>query len=176
MMAEEYGKALFSLASESSVTEKVLDEIKAIALILKNNPEYIGIQDSPAVTVDEKEKLLSEAFSETEVYVKNLMMLLAASRRFYLFFDIVKEYTRLYNESKRICTAQIITAVPLDKPRVDRITKRLSDITGMTVIPECIIDKSLIGGIKLRYLGKELDGSIKARLEAMEKSLKGVIV
>jgi F-type H+-transporting ATPase subunit delta len=176
MMAVEYGKALFSLAEEGALEKAVLDEINTVDLILKKNPEYIGIQDSPAIPWEEKEGLLSEAFQNTDKTVRSLIFILAKARRLYLFADIVKEYTRLYNEAMGICKAEIITAAPLDESRVRRITERLEAITGMTVTPKCTVDESLIGGIKIRYLGKELDGSIRSRLKAMEKSLKGVIV
>ena len=49
-------------------------------------------------------------------------------------------------------------------------------MTGKTIIIKNTVDKSILGGIKLRYLGKELDGTRKARLNAIEKSLKNTII
>ena len=175
-MAEEYGKALFSLAEELSLTERVLEEVNTVSLVLKENPEYSKIQDSPAIAAEEKTALIENAFGGAADILKNLLKILAVNRGFHLIFDIVKEYEALYNESRGICTAQIITARPLDEQRLERIIRTLEEKTGMTVKAKATVDESLIGGIKLRYLGREVDGSIKAKLSNMEKSLKSAIV
>ena len=47
--ASEYGKALFMLSEEEGKTESALAEIKAVADILKKNPEYIKLLDTPAL-------------------------------------------------------------------------------------------------------------------------------
>ena len=48
--------------------------------------------------------------------------------------------------------------------------------TGKHIFIENIVDASILGGVTLRYGGVQIDGSVKARLESLEKSLKGLVV
>ncbi len=49
-------------------------------------------------------------------------------------------------------------------------------MTGKEIILTCSVDPSLVGGIVLVVDGKQLDGSVKARLDAFRKSLAETIV
>ena len=49
-------------------------------------------------------------------------------------------------------------------------------MTGKTVELENRVDPDLIGGIRLRYGGVQLDDTIQARLETLRKALAEAIV
>ena len=93
-----------------------------------------------------------------------------------LFNGIAKEYARLYNEARGIIVAAAITTSPISEEQAARLTARLEAETGKKIILKRTIDKELIGGIKLRYSGIQLDGSLRSRLENIERRLRGVIV
>ena len=57
-----------------------------------------------------------------------------------------------------------------------KIVAKLEGITGKTVILKNTVDESILGGITLRYSGTQLDGSLRSRLQKLERLLKGAIV
>ena len=49
-------------------------------------------------------------------------------------------------------------------------------ITGKTVELHCRIDPTVLGGIRLDYDGKRVDGTVKNRLDAMAALLKNTVL
>ena len=174
--ALNYANALFSLSEELGVSEAVLRDVALTAEILKKNPDYLKLADTPAVSVPEKLSLLDGAFSSLEESVLNLVKILAEKHSVYLFSEIAKEYASLYNESRGIFEAEAVTASALTAENSDKLKEKLEQLTGKTIIIKNTVDKSVLGGIKLRYMGRELDGTLKGRLSLIEKSLKNTIL
>ena len=174
--ALNYANALFSLSEELGTSEGVLADLNVTSEILTSYPEYVRLLDTPAVSVPEKLSLIDEAFSPVTETVVSVIKILAEKHSVHLFSEIAKGYMALYNESRGICTAEIISAVELSEAQIQKLKEKLTNMTGKTIVIKNTTDKSLLGGVKLRYLGKELDGSLKARLTAIEKSLKNTII
>ncbi len=176
MIAEEYGRALFSLTEDMGISDRVLSDLKDCVEAISLSPEYVTLTDSPAISTEEKLSLVGEAFGSVEEPLRNLLLILASARRFGLLSSILKKYEELYNESRGIISAQIISAVELSEEKADKIIKKLEAITGKKIQARCVVDNSLIGGIKLRYGGIQLDGSLKSRLEEIEKRLAATVI
>lgn len=174
--AVNYAEALFSLSEELGTSDKVLADLSVTAEILSTYPEYVKLMDTPAVSVPEKISLADTAFSSVEPTVSNVVKILAERHSVYLFHEIAREYTALYNNARGICNAEIISAVGLSDCQMQKLKEKLENMTGKTIVIKNTIDKTVLGGIKLRYLGRELDGTLKARLSSIEKSLKNTII
>lgn len=174
--ALNYAEALFSLSEEMKISDGVLSDLNIASGIFSEYPEYVKLLDTPAVSVPEKLPLIDEAFSSLADIVKNVIKILTEKHSVHLLHEIAKEYSAIYNESRGICTAEIISAVMLTDSQAQKLKEKLENMTGKTIVIKNTVDKSILGGIKLRYLGKELDGTLKARLTAIEKSLKNTII
>ena len=174
--AVNYAEALFSLSEELKDSERTLSDLSVCKGILKSSPDYVKLMDTPAVSVSEKLALIDEAFISISETVRNLIKILSEKHSVHIFYEIAKEYEALYNESRGICNAEIISAVSLSESQIIKIKDKLEVLTGKTIVIKNTIDKSLLGGIKLRYMGRELDGSLKARITAIEKGLKNTII
>lgn len=172
----EYGKALFLLTEESGITEKVLADITAANEIFSKNPEYVKLLDTPAVTKAEKLGLVDEAFSSLDEYVKNLIKILCEKHSVFSFGEVSKSYTALYNESRGIEHVEAVTAVLMTEAQLDRMAKKLADMTGKRIIIKNTVEPGILGGVKLRYSGIQLDGSVKTRLDKFEESLKNTVI
>lgn len=174
--ALNYAEALFSLSEEIGISDGVLSDLTVASDILCKYPEYVKLLDTPAVSVPEKIALISEAFSSLNEIVSNVVKILAEKHSVHLFYEIAKEYSAIYNESRGICTAEIISAVAITDEQAQKLKEKLENMTGKTIVIKNTVDKSILGGLKLRYLGKELDGTLKSRLTSIEKSLKNTII
>ena len=60
--------------------------------------------------------------------------------------------------------------------QLQKIRIKLEKMTGKTVNVKNRIDSEVLGGIKLAVMGKQFDGTLRARLEAIENGLKNTIV
>ena len=48
--AKEYGRALFMITEEDSVSDALLSQVKTAESVLRANPDYAKLIDSPALT------------------------------------------------------------------------------------------------------------------------------
>lgn len=174
--AENYAEALFSLSEENNETAEVLCDLKICHDAILQNPSYTKLTDTPAVSVPEKLSLINEAFGSVNESVRNLLSILCEKHSVYIFPRIVKAYISLYNESRGICPAEVISAVKLSDEQTEKIKTKLERATGKTIVIQNTVDPTLLGGIKLRYMGKQLDGSLKARLTVIENGIKNTIL
>ncbi len=174
--ANEYAKALFSLTEELGTTDKTLRDLRLVDTVLSENPSYIKLTDTPALSVPEKLTLLDEAFDSIDESLKNLIKILCERHSVHLFPALAKRFLSLYNESRGIIPAEVISATKLSDSAMAKLKEKLEVKTKKTVVLTNTVDESIIGGVKLRYDGIQLDGSLRARLDAIEKSLKSTIV
>ena len=170
--AREYGKALFLLAEEEGTTELALGDIRLVKEAMSKHPTYETLLDTPALPVETKLGLIDEAFAGINANVKNLLKILCEKHATHDMPKVASVFEALYDEAMGIIRAEAITAVALDEQRCKKIRERLEKQTGKTVILSNTVDPSVLGGVKLRYMGKQWDGSLKNRLDAIGQSLQ----
>jgi len=56
------------------------------------------------------------------------------------------------------------------------MAEKLASTTGKKIIIKNTVTPEILGGVKLRYSGKQLDGSVKTRLDKFEQSLKNTVI
>ena len=85
-------------------------------------------------------------------------------------------YEELYDSARGIERVEAITAVALTEAQLTALTKRLNAMTGKRAVIKNTVDPTILGGVKLRYQGKQLDGSVKTRLDKFEAALKSTVI
>ena len=172
----EYGKALFLLAEEDGAIETVRSEVSIAYSVLSENPEYVKILDTPAISKDEKLKLADEAFSTLSDNVKSLIKILCERRAVHTFSSVYATFLALYNEKMGIVDVEAVTAIPMSASQLDTLKVKLENMTGKTIVIKNTVDPSILGGVKLRYLGIQIDGSVKTKLDGFAESLKNIVI
>ena len=166
--ARDYAKALFMLTEELGTTETALADVGASETAFRTNPSYVTLTDTPALSPEVK--------LSVDESVGNLIKILCERHSVYLFPEIAREYRAIYNESRGICTAEAISATPLTEKQKEAISRKLAAMTGKTIILKNTTDPEVLGGLKLRYMGTQLDGTLRARLDAIESGIKKTIL
>lgn len=174
--AEEYGRALYALAQEDGAVDAYLRTLEQIDDLLREQPAYKKLLDTPAIPTEEKLGLIDEAFGECEKNILNFMKILCEKHALFRLHDCVRAYVKLYQEEHAVSEATCITAQPITEAQKSALIRRLSDMTGKQVALTCQVDPSLIGGIVLLVDGKQLDGSVRTRLDTFRQGLAETIV
>ena len=82
-----------------------------------------------------------------------------------------EQFRSLYNEERGLLPVTATSAVALTEGQKQALIEKLSGLTGKTILLENRVDERLMGGVKVNYDGKELDGSVAGRLEALRRVL-----
>ena len=142
------------------------------------NDNVVGIDDVLVRTVGagNDSALAERAFGTLDRNLTNLVMILAEKHLSYLLPKIYDEYSSLYDESRGIERVEVISAVPLSESQSKSLVSRLEKLCEKTVKLHCTVDPSVLGGMKVRYSGIQLDGTVKARLDSFRESLKNIVI
>ena len=136
----------------------------------KKYSEYIEFLSSYSIPEQERLDGIKKAFSgNTGEYVVNLLLLLCEKKHIEDFFDCVAEYEALLKFSENVCTAKIVSAIPLDDADKKKICDKLASVTGKRIVPRYSVDESLIGGVTVEADGRIFDGSLKSRLKEIKE-------
>lgn len=174
--AQNYGNALFMLAKELDEIDVVKTDFDTLCEIIEHNPEYLKLLDTPSLSREERVSLVDAAFSTLNKNLVNMVKILAERRLVYLICKIREAYIVAFDEHYGIERVEAISAIPLNAEQLNKLKHKLEKVTGKQIIVTNIIDSSILGGMKLRYLGIQLDGSIKTKLDNFEKSLKDLVI
>ena len=171
-----YGEALFSLAEELGETEAVKRDAELLASVIASSPEYLKVLDSPALSREERLGLIDGSFSSLNKSLVNTAKLLTERRLAHALPKVIDAFVSTYEKSRGIERVEVISAIPLTDAQKSRLKEKLEGITKKQIIINNTHDPSLLGGMKLRYMGQEIDGSIKSKLDGFEKSLGELII
>lgn len=174
--AKSYGDALFMLAEELDQVEEIKSDFDMLCEIINDTPDYLKLLDTPALSREERVKLAGTAFGTLNKNLVNLVKILIERRITYLIYKIKDAYMQAYDISRGIERVEAISIIPLTDKQLEKLQNKLAIITGKQIIVKNTIDPSIIGGMKLRYLGIQLDGSVKTKLDNFEKSLKDIVI
>lgn len=174
--AVSYGSAMFRVAAERGNEEQVRQELELIRRALRENPSYVTLLDTPALTVEEKTTLLRESFGDCDPMLLNFLCILCEKHSIFRLDACVEAYGNAFDEAHGILRAYALTAVPMSSEQQQALIGKLRKLTGKRVELTCSVDPALIGGITLRYGGVQLDDSIRGRLDSLRRSLRDTIV
>jgi F-type H+-transporting ATPase subunit delta len=176
-----YADALFSLLVEDKADraefESVLAQLKAVRRVVGDVEDFVKFLNTPTISDEEKLALVNEIFpkEKTSVYVHNFLKLIAVKGRMGYFPQIYSSFRGMFNERFDIAEITVTSSMPLTDELREKITARMTQITGKSVSITERIDKSIIGGIMVDYGNTRYDGSIKTRLAELKKDISGVI-
>lgn len=174
--AIEYGRALFLLTEEVGTTERVREDVTVLRSAVKENPDVIKLLDTPAVSKEERLAVIDKIMAGLDGHLTNLVKMLAEKREAHSLVKVLDAYLAVYDEARGIERVEVISAVALSPEQSERLRGRLERKTGKTIIIVNTVDKSVLGGIKLRYMGIQLDGTLKTRLDTFERALTETVV
>lgn len=174
--AYEYGRALFLLAEEEGVTEKILEDVRVLNEAVCSSPDYIKLLDTPAISKDEKLGLLGTALSSLHPHLVSLVMILTEKGEAHSMTEVFSAFLEEYDTSRGIERVEAVSAVALTEGQTEALKRKLELMTGKQIIVNNTVDPTILGGIKLRYMGIQLDGSVKTRLDGFAQSLRDTVI
>ena len=176
-VASNYGQALFDLVKEEQLDAQVLQELSVLQEAFAREPDFITLLSAPNLSKQERCDILEKSFrDQVHIYVLNFMKILTEKGYMRHFAECCKVYRQLYNELHGILPVQVVTAVPLQQSQADKLTQKLNQITGKKVELSCRVDPSVLGGVRLDYDGKQVDGTVQGRLDSVRDLLKNTVL
>ena len=150
--------------------ERWRSELRTIAATLAD-PQLRAILEDPKIHLGDKENLINKCLPGISQLALNFTYLLVAKQRLSILEQIVSEYELMADAYLGLEHAKVITAIPLDEGDQKKLSDRLAAITGKKIVLTTEVDPAIIGGFVARVGDRLIDGSTKAKLEALRRTL-----
>lgn len=171
-IANVYAEALFSIVLEEKMDKEVLSQVLAVKVALEQTPEFVKILDAPMISKEEKNSLIDSTFKQDfNKYLINFLKVLVDRKAGGLLSECLEEYENLYNEHYNIEKVTATTAIEMNEHLSTKLIEKLASITGKQIVLEKKVDPSCIGGIVLEFSDKQMNDSIKQKLNAIKAEL-----
>ena len=172
-----YGEALYSLAREEGLSDAVLQELKLLRDAFTQEPDFVRLLSAPNLSKEERCDILDRSFrGKVQPYVLNFLKILTEKGYARYFCDCCDAYRELYNSDHGILTVKAVTAVALTDQQAAKLSNKLAAITGKTSELQNRVDPGCLGGVRLDYDGKRVDGTVASRLDAVRSLLKNTVL
>ena len=172
-----YGQGLYALAKEEGLQEQILGELAVLETAFTENPDFPKLLASHNIPRQERTAVLDESFRDrVHPYVLNFLKILTEKGYIKHFSGCCRTYRQHYNRDNGIVTVTAYTAIALPAEQRRKLTAKLSTVTGKTIELDCRIDPEALGGVRLDFDGKQVDGTVRRRLEDIRGILKNTVL
>lgn len=176
-MEQVYGGSLYELALEEGLTGQILDELRQVLAIFDESPDYWRFLSTLSIAREARCAALDEALGgRIQPYLLNFLKILCENGTMASLKGCAREYRRRYNADNGIVEVRAVTAVPMGEELREKLRRKLESVLDKTVELTCRVDPACMGGVRLELPGRQLDGTVKQRLESLASTLKAASV
>jgi F-type H+-transporting ATPase subunit delta len=172
-IAEVYSRALFDVAKEHDVLDRIRDELNEFtdAVEDEENRELRLFFFSPYFSSGEKKDAVEKVVGGADERFVNFLKLLAERHRMPVLPRLRRRFESLWAEENSLLPVSVTAAVELDDELVKGIGKRIEEQTGRKVELSSNVDPDVLGGLVVRVGNMVLDASVRNRLERIRKQV-----
>jgi len=168
-----YGNALYELAKSEDLSALILKEMAALDAGFREEPGFAKLLSAPNLSKQERCQILDDSFRDkVHPYLLNFLKILTEKGYAPHFHACYQAYSELYDEDNGILAVTAKTAVPLTPAQSEKLTNKLSGITGKTIRLTNKVDSAVLGGVQLDMGNRRVEDTVAGRLEAISKLLR----
>ena len=173
LVSKTYGDALFDLALETNTIDSMLDEVKGVLVVLRQNEDLSKLMNHPKISKEEKVALIEKIFKKhISMELTGLMRMIVDKGHYTEMESVMVYFVDRVKEHKNIGTAYVTSAVELTKAQKKAVEKRLLETTKYVKFEMNFeTDAALIGGMVIRIGDRVVDSSIKTKLYDLTREL-----
>lgn len=170
-VCDRYARALIGLAEQRSELDSIENALANVCEIFLTHPEAARIIDSPAVSHADKDDLIDQISKGPSKLLTDFLKVLIHKNHFEDLAGVRDEYHRLFEKKKGLLEIRVITAVAIPESVRNRIATVCKNKWRSEVRLICERNPKILGGIILRFDGKEIDACYQTRLAEIRQQL-----
>jgi F-type H+-transporting ATPase subunit delta len=174
-LARRYARAALDVAeSRSGQAPAALHEdlLTLVALVERHAPLRAALVD-PRVSPDARGRLLEAIADKARLseLTRRVVALLIAHDRLALLPALAEACGEELLSRRGILTAEVTSAAPLSEAQRRSLARALARASGLAVELRVDVDAEALGGLRVSMGGKTYDGTVRAHLAALRRSL-----
>jgi len=169
-----YATALFELARDEKSIDAVKADLDKFAALLAESEDLKRLVRSPVFAAEAQLKALSAVLDRAGIsgISANFLNVLTANRRLFAVADVVRAFDALVAKFKGEASADVTVAEALSDKNLDALKTALKSVTGKDVALNVKIDRSIIGGLIVKFGSRMVDSSLRTKLNSIKHAMK----
>jgi len=170
-----YASALFELASEKGVVTAVESDLDALGAALAATPDLAALIRNPRVGREAAARAMDAVGGVIGLseLTKNFIGILAGNGRLAALPEIVRAFAAIAAAQRGEVTAEVTSAHPLTEEQLAQLGAKLKAREGKEVKIKAAVDPEILGGLVVRIGSRQIDSSIRTRLNSLAQAMKG---
>jgi F-type H+-transporting ATPase subunit delta len=172
-LARVYAESLLAVAEPAGKTQEVIGEIDSLLDdVFRRDRRLAALFGGSAIGRTARRALLEKAFAHRAGAIfYNFLMVLNNHERLDLLGPIRQALHDLDDERHHRVKVHVFTAVPLPDDFAGRIAERVRQRFGLEPVLVAHVDPSLLGGLKVRVGDRQLDATVRTRLDNLKNQI-----
>jgi len=175
-IAERYAGSLYELAVQSSTVAEVEADLGRFEALLAESDDLNRMIKSPVFSAEEQFKAVAAIADKADItgLVGNFLRVVAQNRRLFAVPAMIKAFRAIAAEARGEVAADVTTAHPLTAAQEEELKAALKGVTGKDVAIAAAVDPSLLGGLVVKIGSRQIDTSLRTKLNSLKLALKEV--
>lgn len=175
-VAERYAGSLFELAAQSNSVAAVESDLGRFEQLLLGSPDLKRLIKSPVFAADEQAKAIAAITDKAKIggLAGNFLRVVARNRRLFAIPGMIQAFRRIAAEARGEVSADVTSAHALSAQQQTELKAALKGVAGKDVTLSVNVDPSILGGLVVRMGSRQIDTSLKTKLNSLKLALKEV--
>lgn len=181
-IAARYARALLSTVGKGEKAQSgkltkaqtISAELESFSNLWESDKEVSSLLISPMYKKEQRKAALDAALKEVKFSktTSDFIKLIFQRERIAALPEISEIFSKLADDDASVLRVNITTARKIDAGEVSEVEKVISNKLSGEPQFNWAVEPEMLGGMKIEYSGKIIDGSISAELERFERQLK----
>lgn len=165
-----YALALYEVAEQKGKVDEYLGDLREICSLIENNKDFLDVIKHPQIGTKQKKKTFINIFKgKIDEELLSFLLILIEKDRILFLREKLKEMEKIHLDKLNVLQGVVKTITPLDEDQYNSLVEKLEKKYNKEVILRRVIDPEILGGIYVRIGNDVIDGTVKTRLDDLEK-------
>ncbi|RRH90898.1 F0F1 ATP synthase subunit delta [Mesorhizobium tamadayense] len=175
-VAERYAGSLFELALQANSVAKVEADLNSFAAMLEGSEDLLRLIKSPVFSSEDQAKAVAAIADKAGItgLTGNFLRVVAGNRRLFAVPGMITAFRRIAADHRGETAAEVTSAHELTAAQQTELKAALKSVSGKDVAITVTVDPSLLGGLVVKIGSRQIDTSLKTKLNSLKLALKEV--
>lgn len=175
-VAERYAGSLFELAAQANAVAEVEKNLGRFEELLDGSADLDRLMKSPVFSAEDQLRAISAIADKAKIggLVGNFLRVVAKNRRLFAIPGMIRAFRRIAAEQRGEVAAEVTSAHALTPAQQTELKATLKGVAGKDVSIAVTVDPSLLGGLVVKMGSRQIDTSLKTKLNSLKLALKEV--
>ena len=175
-VAGRYAGSLHELAAETGAVAAVEKDLSELEAMISSSADMRRLIESPVFSADDQFKAISSlaARARFSPLTANFLKVVARNRRLFAVPGMIRAFRETAARARGEVTAEVTSAHALTPAQETELKSTLKGVAGKDVAVSVTVDPSLLGGMIVKIGSRQIDTSLRTKLNSLKIALKEV--